>query len=81
MKSERDEEVKNHLKRLEQETKHRINLEKELKEMRFSIVRGTAATNNNFNNFSFNDKETNYNTNLKQYASKDATNEREKELS
>lgn len=36
--------------------------------MRISIMRGT---NNNFNNFSFNDKETNYNTNLKKYGSKD----------
>lgn len=45
--------------------------------MRLSIMRG--ATTNNPNNFSFNDKETNYNTNLKNYGSKESeSNEREK---
>lgn len=38
--------------------------------MRLSIMRG--VTSNNGNNFSFNDKETNYNTNLKHYGSKDS---------
>jgi hypothetical protein len=52
LKGERDDEVKTYIRKFEQESKHRINLERELKEVRLSIMKG--ATNTSVSNFSFN---------------------------
>lgn len=67
------------LKKLDNETKHKLVLEKELKEIRYTLMRTTSGSSynihsSNLNNFSFTDRQDKTDT-------KNLSTDREKELS